>query len=105
MQTNKSFSKVTAEPVESDGSGRPLGSVSDAAKGDTQRLNTKVEIAARLRKTPRTIDTWMADGRLPYYKIGRSVLFDWDDVQRHLNEYFHVSRFSTKAKRKSGAHA
>jgi excisionase family DNA binding protein len=59
-----------------------------------EKYLTKGEVAARLRKTTRTIDFYMAAGILPYMKIGRSVLFDWDDVQRHLNEYFRVSRFS-----------
>jgi excisionase family DNA binding protein len=58
-------------------------------------LLTKSEIANRLRKTTRTVDTWMAAGILPHLKIGRSVLFDWDDVQHHLNEYFRVSRFNS----------
>ncbi len=59
-----------------------------------EKYLTKCEVATRLRKTTRTIDTWMSAGILPYMKIGRSVLFDWDDCQRHLDEYFRVSRFS-----------
>jgi excisionase family DNA binding protein len=72
-----------------------LNNNGDAAKGDEQRLITKREVAVRLGKTTRTVDAWMAAGILPYYKVGRSVLFDWSDVQRHLDQYFHVSRFST----------
>jgi excisionase family DNA binding protein len=31
----------------------------------------------------RTIETWMEKGYLPYYKLGRKVLFKLTDVQRH----------------------
>lgn len=65
---------------------------------------TKVEMAGRLRKTTRTIDDWMAKGILPYMKIGRSVLFDWEDCQHHLNEYFRVSRFSPRPNKKDFSH-
>jgi hypothetical protein len=60
----------------------------------SEKYLTKSEMAGRLRKTTRTIDSYMAQGILPYMKIGRSVLFDWEDCQRHLAEYFRVSRFN-----------
>lgn len=47
---------------------------------------TKREIAKRLHRTPRTIETWMRRGYLPYIKIGRSVLFRWADIERHFAE-------------------
>lgn len=72
--------------------------------GGGQRLVTKREVATRFHKTTRTIDAWMAAGILPYYKIGRSVLFDWSDVQRHLAEYFRVSHFSPSTDKKGLSH-
>jgi excisionase family DNA binding protein len=45
---------------------------------------TKKEMAARMKVTPRTIDSWMARGLVPYRKIGRTVRFDWDEVREHL---------------------
>jgi excisionase family DNA binding protein len=57
-----------------------------------EKYLTKGEVAARLRKTTRTIDSYMAHGILPFIKIGRSVLFDWEDCQRHITEYFRISR-------------
>ena len=44
----------------------------------------KVEVAKRLGKTLRTVDNWMQSGLLPYYKIGRSVVFKWSEVEAHL---------------------
>ena len=48
----------------------------------------KAEVAARLRKKPRTIDRWMAQGLIPHIKVGRgkraAVLFKWADVEASL---------------------
>ena len=45
---------------------------------------TKIEIAAMLQLTPRTIDLWMKKRRIPYLKIGRCVRFDIADVKAYL---------------------
>ncbi len=45
---------------------------------------TKIEVAELLRLTPRAIDSWMARGLLPYYKIGKTVRFRLRDIQEHL---------------------
>ena len=52
---------------------------------------TKAEVALRLRKTTRTVDSYMARGILPYFKIGRSVLFRWADIQNHLDTNYKIS--------------
>ena len=52
----------------------------------------KAEVARRLRKQVRTIDNWMRDGKLPYFKIGRSVNFKWSDVEAYLAANFRVVR-------------
>jgi hypothetical protein len=48
----------------------------------------KREVAARLRKKPRTIERWMALGILPFIKVGKgrraAVLFKWADVEATL---------------------
>lgn len=44
----------------------------------------KAEVAGRLRKTVRTVENWMESGILPYYKVGRSVVFRWSDIEAHL---------------------
>lgn len=50
-------------------------------------LLTKRELAARLRKSTRTTDDWMRRGKLPYLKIGKTVLFRWSDVIEKLNSF------------------
>jgi excisionase family DNA binding protein len=52
----------------------------------------KPEVARRLNKTIRTVDNWMLLGLLPYYKIGRSVVFKWSDVETHLAQTCRVAR-------------
>ena len=51
---------------------------------------TKQQVAQRLQKKPRTVDNYMKHGILPYFKIGRSVLFRWSDVQRHLESHYRI---------------
>ena len=53
---------------------------------------TKKEVARRVKKTVRTVEHWQRRGILPFVKCGQSVLFKWDDVERHLNEHFRVCR-------------
>ena len=53
---------------------------------------SKRELAERLKKTPRTIESYMAKGILPYFKLNRSILFRWSDVQKHLDEHFRIIR-------------
>lgn len=51
---------------------------------------TKPEVARRLGKQVRTVDNWMQQGLLPYYKIGRSVSFKWSEVEQHLEQVCRV---------------
>ena len=50
----------------------------------------KNEVADRLGKTLRTVDNWMREGRIPFYKIGRSVCFKWSEVEAHLAANYRV---------------
>jgi excisionase family DNA binding protein len=47
----------------------------------------KPKLARRLDKSVRTIDAWMKRGRLPYIKVGRSVLFRWGAVLEKLEAF------------------
>jgi len=47
---------------------------------------TKREVANRLNKKVRTVDNWMKRGWLPYYKVGRSVVFKWTEIEVHLGQ-------------------
>ena len=51
---------------------------------------TKEEVARRLKKTVRTVENWQRRGYIPFIKAGRSVLFNWVDVQGHLQKHFRV---------------
>jgi excisionase family DNA binding protein len=53
---------------------------------------TKPELTRRLNRKIRTIDRWMQQGLLPYYKIGRSVSFKWSEVEQRLKQLCHVCR-------------
>ena len=50
-------------------------------------LLDKPGIARRLNKSVRTVDAWMKRGRLPYIKVGRSVLFRWGAVLEKLDTF------------------
>jgi excisionase family DNA binding protein len=50
-------------------------------------LLDKPGIARRLNKSVRTVDAWMKRGRLPYIKVGRSVLFRWGAVIEKLESF------------------
>ena len=47
-------------------------------------LINKKQLARQIGVTPRTIESWMRLGHVPYMKIGRSVRFDQEDVLRSL---------------------
>ena len=53
----------------------------------TESLLTKPEVAERLRRSKRTVDLWMRRGKLPYLKVGKSVLFHWPDVLEKLQTF------------------
>ncbi len=56
----------------------------------TEGYITKAEVAKRLKKTPRTIEYWQKKGIIPFVKVNQSVLFNWADVQRHLEANYRV---------------
>jgi excisionase family DNA binding protein len=45
---------------------------------------TKREVAAMLRVSPRTLDTWLQRGLVPHIRLGRSVRFSRASLTRHL---------------------
>ena len=52
-----------------------------------EQLLDKRGIANFLGVSVRTIDQWMADRRLSYFKIGRTVRFRVADVLEHLKNF------------------
>jgi len=46
----------------------------------------KKEAGRRLGIKPRTLDDWLKNGRVPFYRINRSVRMRWSEVTAHLAE-------------------
>ena len=62
------------------------------AKPAPEAFIDKKELAMRVRCCARTIGRWMRNGTLPYYKIGKLVLFKWSEVEAHLRQTSRVCR-------------
>lgn len=63
----------------------------------------KKEVARRTGIHPRTINVWMKNGLLPYYKLGRSVRFKWSEIEAHLAVRGRVRRSSDSDGASAGA--
>jgi hypothetical protein len=50
----------------------------------------KRQLARQLGRTVRSIDTYMALGVIPFYKLGRTVMFKWSEVDQHIQAHFRV---------------
>ena len=57
-----------------------------------ERYLTKREVAGLLHVTPRTIDNMMRRGQLVWVKLGRTVRFKLDALERHIDETARVCR-------------
>jgi predicted site-specific integrase-resolvase len=55
------------------------------------RLRNKPEMATFFGVCSRTLELWMREGRIPYFRINRSVRFRIRDVLEHLQK---TSRFN-----------
>ena len=66
-----------------------INEVNDAVANDRASIGLlrKRELAEKLAISKRTLDVWMAKGRIPFLKVGRSVRFRWPDVLEKLNGY------------------
>ncbi len=51
-------------------------------------LLSETEEAKRLRVHPRTMVNWRARGLVPYYKIGRRILYRSSDVDKVLEDRY-----------------
>lgn len=63
--------------------------------GDQCQFLVKRQVAQRIQKSERTVELWTRRGILPCLKIGRSVLYCWEDVELQLREKFTVNRLSS----------
>jgi excisionase family DNA binding protein len=53
-----------------------------------ERMLTKPEMAQLVRRKEKTIERWMQAGRLPYLRVGRTILFPLREVMSHLKEKY-----------------
>ena len=60
---------------------------STVVESASDRLDTVKTLAPKLRRSTRTVQAWMRTGKLPYIKVGKTVLFRWTDVLEKLNQY------------------
>ena len=59
-----------------------MGRLNQPARNPADQLFlTRQEVANRLKRNIRTVDKWHKQGSLPMFKIGRSVLIKWSDVE------------------------
>ena len=66
--------------------------------GPPEPFIDKAEAAQRLGIQQRTLDEWLHDGRVPFYRIGCSVRMCWSEVQAFLADTCRVNRRSPKRK-------
>lgn len=72
---------VTANPTEATGPANGPG---------FEGYIDKRECARRLGRTARSVDTYMALGMVPFYKLGRTVAFKWSEVDAHIKAHYRV---------------
>jgi excisionase family DNA binding protein len=53
----------------------------------TEQLLDKKLVASRIRISVRTLDNWIASGRVSYLKIGKCVRFRWSAVVESLERF------------------
>ena len=68
---------------------RPVAAVTPVS---TEDYLTKEEVARRLRTPLRTVERWMREGILPFYRVKVSVRFRWSEIQAHWAARYQVCR-------------
>jgi hypothetical protein len=65
-----------------------LSVLRDDTRMNDRKLLTKVELAPRYKVVPRTVDSWMKRGIIPYLKIGPKIVrFDADECDKALEKF------------------
>jgi excisionase family DNA binding protein len=59
-------------------------------------LQNRKETAVRLGLSLRTVDTLIASGKLPHFRIGGAVRLDPTEVDAVMRQRFHVAAQTTK---------
>ena len=80
------FAPSTSPPINAVPSG-PREPSAGSGTRETDEILTKADLARRLHKSVRCLELWMRRGYVPYFKVGRSVLFRWPDVVTALSRF------------------
>jgi len=68
-------------------------STPDTGPGRTiePELDRKPQFARRASVSVRSVDNWIHDRRIPYLKIGRTVLIPWREALETLNRNYRLN--------------
>ena len=53
-------------------------------KMESKKLLTTKEVARLLRTTPSVVYFWVKQKKLKPYRVGKKLLFDWEEIERFL---------------------
>ena len=70
----------------------PVAASAPTWVGDRDEFLGKVELAAKMKVAPRTIENWQRAGLLPYVKVAHTILFHWPEVVEYVTRNFRVAR-------------
>jgi hypothetical protein len=59
-------------------------------------LDRKIRFAQRAGVSPRCLDNWIRDRRIPFLRVGKIVLIPWKEALGHLNHNYRVSPRGTE---------
>ena len=62
-----------------------------ANSGPEPELDRKAAFAKRVSVSLRCVDNWIRDRRIPFLKIGRTVLIPWRDAIETLNRHYRLN--------------
>lgn len=65
-----------------------IGDPAPLTRQEFEGYINKHECARRLGRTVRSVDTYMALGIIPFYKLGRTVAFKWSEVDEHIRAHY-----------------
>ena len=65
-----------------------LVTIANPAFAGIDTLPRKLDIAKRYGVSPRTVDRWIAERKIPFLKFGhRTLRFRWSDVEKSLDRF------------------
>jgi predicted DNA-binding transcriptional regulator AlpA len=75
-------------PLDDEGRGPSQISAPTGCERITKRFHSKQEVALAIGISPRTLDGWMAEKRIPFIRLSaRLIRFDLERVKHALEKY------------------